>query len=129
MIGQGMNMNQLGNQNQMNLLAQLFGAYGQSNGLGTPQAQMVQQQSPRGQAAQAALGIGGTLLGGPMGGTLAGALGRLFGGGSGGMTGGALRPQIYNTPSAAPSNPIGSYMPTLSMGYNPMTMPTLNMGF
>ena len=129
MIGQGMNMNQMGNQNQMNLLAQLFGAYGQSNGLGTPQAQMVQQQSPWGQAAQAALGIGGTLLGGPMGRTLAGALGRLFGGGSGGMTGGALRPQIYNTPSAAPSNPIGSYMPTLSMGYNPMTMPTLNMGF
>lgn len=51
MIGQGLNMNQLGNANTMAMLAQLFGGFGQSNALGTVQRQNVVTPSPWGQAA------------------------------------------------------------------------------
>lgn len=115
MMNSGLNLNQMGNQNIQQMLAQMFGAYGQSNGLGTPQAQTIQQPSGWGQLGQAALGIGGTLLGGPLGGMIGSSLGGMFGGG-GGQTGGMLRPQIFATPNTPVANPIGSYMPTLNLG-------------
>jgi hypothetical protein len=67
MINQGMGMNQLGNQNTMGMLNQLFGGFGQANALGTPQAQMIQQPSQWGQLLNAGLTLGGGFLGGPRG--------------------------------------------------------------
>lgn len=84
MIGQGLNLNQLGNQNTMAALAQLFGGFQQSNALGTPQAQMIQQPSAFGQLANAGLQLGSAYLGG--GGSFGGigrGLASLFGGGGG----------------------------------------------
>ena len=83
MIGQGLNLNQLGNQNTMQMLSQLFGGFGQSNQLGTAQAQTIQQPSAGGQLLSAGLGIGGAILGGPMGASIGSSLGGLFGGGGG----------------------------------------------
>ncbi len=60
----------MANNNQMNALQMLMGGYQQSNQLGTPQAQTIQQPSPFGQLAGGLLGIGGQLLGGPLGGLL-----------------------------------------------------------
>jgi hypothetical protein len=77
MIGQGLNMNQLGNSNMMGALAQLFGAFGQANQLGNPQAQTIQQPSPWAQ--------GANMLGSLAGSWLAGGGGNPFGGGGGGM--------------------------------------------
>lgn len=78
MIAQGLNLNELGNQNQINMLAQLFGGFGQSNQLGTAQRQTVMQPSALGQVANAGLGLAGAYLGG------GGSFGGLFGGGGGG---------------------------------------------
>jgi hypothetical protein len=82
MIGQGLNMNQMGNANMMQMLQNLFGSFGQANQLGTAQRQTTVTPNPWGQAAQAGLGIAGTLLGGPLGGMAGSALGGLFGGGN-----------------------------------------------
>jgi hypothetical protein len=76
MIGQGLNLNELGNRNVMQMLGQLFGGFGQSNQLGTPQAQIIQQPSALGQIANAGMGLAGAWLGGGGGNPLAG----LFGG-------------------------------------------------
>lgn len=76
MINQGLNLNQLGNGNTMQMLQNLFGGFQQANGLGTPQAQVIQQPSMFGQIANAGLGLAGAWLGG--GG------GNPFGGGGGG---------------------------------------------
>lgn len=84
MIGQGLNLNQLGNANTMAALAQLFGGFQQSNALGTPQAQIMQQPSAFGQLANAGLQLGSAYLGG--GGSFGGigrGLASLFGGGGG----------------------------------------------
>jgi hypothetical protein len=64
MIGQGLNMNQMGNQNTNSMLAQLFGAFGQSNALGTPQAQIIQQPSMWGQLANMGMNLAGNWLAG-----------------------------------------------------------------
>lgn len=88
MVGQGLNLNQLGNQNTMAALAQLFGGFQQSNALGTPQAQMIQQPSAFGQLANAGLQLGSAYLGG--GGSFGGigrGLASLFGGGAPRSTG------------------------------------------
>jgi hypothetical protein len=115
MIGQGLNMNQMGNQNTMGMLGQLFNSFGQSNALGTPQAQIIQQPSGWSQALNAGLGIGGMLLGGPMGASLGG----MFGGGRPGSAqlpvgiGGGAMPQSmgnFNF-SGMPNFNIGSFNP------------------
>lgn len=62
----GLGQNALGNQNQQNMLNQLFGAFGQATGIGTPQAQITQSPSPGAQALQAGLGLGSAALGGGM---------------------------------------------------------------
>jgi hypothetical protein len=85
MIGQGLNLNQLGNGNTMQMLQNLFGSFQQANGIGSPQAQTVMQPSAWGQIANAGLGLAGGFLGG--GGSLGGlgsALGGLFGRGNNG---------------------------------------------
>lgn len=61
-IQMGMGQNQLGNSNQNNILSQLFGGFGQSNGLGTPQAQVVQSPNPWMQGLQGIAGIGSSLF-------------------------------------------------------------------
>jgi hypothetical protein len=80
MIGQGLNLNQLGNANTMQMLAQLFGGFGQSNQLGTAQRQNVVTPSAWGQAANMLTQLGGNWLqsggGNPFGGG-----GNSFGGG------------------------------------------------
>lgn len=75
MIGQGLNMNQLGNANTMAMLAQLFGGFGQSNALGTVQRQNVVTPSPWGQAAGMLGSLGSAWL--------QGGGGNPFGGGGG----------------------------------------------
>lgn len=80
LLSQGMNVNQLGNQNMMAMLQGMFGNFQQSNALGTPQAQVIQQPSGWGQALNAGLGIGGAILGGPLGGMIGSSLGGMFGG-------------------------------------------------
>lgn len=104
MINSGLNLNQLGNTNQQNMLAQLFGGFGQSNQLGTSQRQTVMQPSAFGQIANAGLGLAGAYLtgGGSLGGMMGG-LGGLFGGGGGGSAalpvgigGGALPQSMGN---------------------------------
>jgi hypothetical protein len=106
MINSGMNLNQLGNQNTMAMLAQMFGAYGQSNALGTPQAQVVTQPSGFGQAANMGMQLFGSYLQGG---------GRIPGFGSGGgipsLPGGG--PPIGMTPGGNqnPYGGIGSYQP------------------
>lgn len=78
MVGQGLNLNQMGNANTMAALAQIFGAMQQSNALGTPQAQVVQTPSMFSQIANPLLQLGSAYF---MGG------GRLpFGGGGGGTS-------------------------------------------
>jgi hypothetical protein len=52
MIGQGLNLNQLGNQNIQSMLAQLFGGFGQSNALGTAQRETTVTPNPWMQGAQ-----------------------------------------------------------------------------
>ncbi len=59
-LGLGQQQNQTGANMQQNLLNQLFGSFGQSSGLGTPQPQTVQQPSTLGQIAGAGLGILGS---------------------------------------------------------------------
>lgn len=132
MLGQGMNMNQLAAQQQQNALNQMFGAFGQTNQLGTPQAQMIQQPSMWGQLGNAALGLGSAYLtgGGSLGGMLGG-LGGLFG--RGGQPG-------LPTPSASMFMPrmtpgqMGGFSPSIPMPTlgaqnatpfgNPFSMPT-----
>lgn len=82
MIGQGLNLNQMGNQNTNSILAQLFGAFGQSNALGTPQAQIIQQPSMWGQLANMGMNLAGNWL--------AGGGGNPFGGGGGGFNPGGV---------------------------------------
>jgi len=121
MIGNGLNLNQLGNGNMMAMLQNMMQGFGQNNSLNTAQAQTIQQSNPWGQIANTALGIGGTLLGGPLGGMIGSKLGGMFGLGGGGMSG--LPTGAMNLPHVTPmttstgyANPIGSYMPTLSFG-------------
>ena len=76
MIGQGLNMNQLGNQNTMQMLSQLFGGFGQANQLGTAQRQNVVTPSPWGQAISMLGSLGSAWL--------QGGGGNPFGGGGGG---------------------------------------------
>lgn len=90
MIGQGLNLNQLGNQNMMQMLGQLFNGFGQTNTLGTPQAQIIQQPSAAGQLLNAGLGIAGSYLTG--------------GGGFGGLFGGGV-PQMPNVNVPIVNNP------------------------
>lgn len=90
MIGQGLNLNQLGNQNMMQMLGQLFNGFGQTNSLGTPQAQIIQQPSAAGQLLNAGLGIAGSYLTG--------------GGGFGGLFGGGV-PQMPNVNVPIVNNP------------------------
>jgi hypothetical protein len=78
MLGMGQQQNQFGAGLSQNMLGQLFGAFGQANGLGTPQAQTVMQPSGLGQAVNMGLGLGSAYLGG------GGNFGGLFGGGGGG---------------------------------------------
>lgn len=95
MIGQGLNMNQMGNQNIQAMLSNLFGGFQQSNGLGTAQAQTIQQPSAWGQAANMGLQLAGSYLSG--GGKIPG-----FGGGGGGIQqmpgGGIARPGTFGAP-------------------------------
>ena len=116
MLGQGMNMNQLGAQQQQNALNQMFGAYGQANQLGTPQAQMVTQPSMLGQLGNAALGLGSAYLGG--GGTFGGiarGLGSLFGGGGSPQMPQFTMPQNIPSPTM-PASPFNIPMPTFNFG-------------
>jgi hypothetical protein len=127
-LGLGNQQNALGNSNQQNLLQQLFGAFGQSNGLGTPQAQTSVQPSAGSQWAQGLLGLGGAALGGPLGGMIGNKLGGMFGGG--GMPAptnlpglGSPTPNNFNwqsligmTPSSSGSGG-GWQMPTLYTGF------------
>lgn len=83
-LSQGGQMNQLGNQNMMQMIQNMFGANQQANALGTPQAQIIQQPSGWGQALNAGLGIAGMALGGPIGGMIGSQIGGMFGGGGGG---------------------------------------------
>lgn len=80
MISQGMGMNQLGNQNTMNMLGQLFGGFQQSNAIGSPQAQIIQQPSAFGQLMNAGLQLGGAWLGGGGGNPFGGGGQNPFGG-------------------------------------------------
>ena len=119
MLGQGLNMNQLAQQGQQNAMNQMFGAFGQTNQLGTPQAQMVTQPSTWGQIGNAALGLGAAYLTG--GGSLAGMLG-----GMGGMFGRGQTPQIPYTPQTNIANRL---VPNLQMPQFPgIPMPTFNFG-
>jgi hypothetical protein len=114
MVGQGMGMNQLGNQNTMGMLGQMFGGFGQANQLGTPQAQMIQQPNPWGQALNAGLTIGGALLGGPGGAAIGGALGGMFG--RGGQS------------ASLPVGIGGSALPRSMGNFNLGAMPNFNIG-
>lgn len=58
MIGQGLNMNQMGNQNTLAMLSQLFGGFGQASGLNTPQAGVVASPNPWGQFGNMAAQLG-----------------------------------------------------------------------
>jgi hypothetical protein len=113
---------------------QMFGAFQQTNQLGTPQAQMVTQPSTWGQIGNAALGLGAAYLtgGGSLGGMLGG-LGGLFGRGGGGMPGLPTPPQGMFTPRITPGQ-MGGFNPSIQMPTmgapngtpfgNPFGMPT-----
>ena len=74
----GMGQNNFGQGMQNDLMRQLFGAYGQASGLGTPQAQTIQTPTMGSQILGAGLQLGGQFLGG-------GGLGMLAGMGGGGQ--------------------------------------------
>lgn len=93
---QGINLQQLAQTGQMGIIAQLFNAFQQAAGIGTPQAQTVQQPSALSQALNFGLGAAGT-IGGIMSGNPALALG-----GASGMMGSLSTPQI--TPLTTPRN-------------------------
>ncbi len=124
-LGLGNQQNALGNANQQGLLQQLFGAFGQANGLGTPQAQTSVQPSAGSQWAQGLLGLGGAALGGPLGGMIGGQLGNMFGGG--GMQSpvnlpglGTSTPNTFNWQNSigmTPSSNTSWQMPTLFAGF------------
>ena len=118
MVNAGMNQNALGQQGQQAGIGNMFGAYGQSNSLGTAQAQTIQQANPWMQAAQMGLGLGGQLLGGPLGGQI----GSIFGSGGGGGGGGqsAYMPNGMNYQSQLPSFGFGggAQMPPFSLPQN-----------
>lgn len=88
----GLGADQLGADQQQNILRLIFGGLGQSNALGTPQAQMIQQSSPWGALAGPLLGGLGMALGGPAGAALGSGIGGMFSRGGappgGGATGG-----------------------------------------
>jgi len=88
-LSQGLGVNAMGNQNQQNLLGQLFGANMQATGIGTPQAQTIQQPS----AASQALGFAAPFITGG----LTGGLGNMFGGGG-------QAPQLQQMPTLPPMN-------------------------
>lgn len=120
MLGQGMNMNQLAQQGQQNAMNQMFGAFGQTNQLGTPQAQMVTQPSMLGQLGNAALGLGAAYLTG--GGSLAGGLGAL-----GGLFGRGQTPQMPYMPQMGIANRLVPNLPMPASPFN-IPMPTFNFG-
>ena len=68
MIGQGLNMNQLGNANTMQMLQNLFGSFGQANQLGTAQRQTTVTPNPWMQGAQLGVDLIGAIAGAKRGG-------------------------------------------------------------
>jgi hypothetical protein len=114
--GVGTQLQGMASQNQADILAKLFGAFGQSNSLGTSQAQTVQTPSTLGQIA----GFAGSALGGlgslasaasPFGAStsMLGNLGHLFGIGGGGAqpTGGFGG--TYSLPNNIPTSLFPQY--------------------
>jgi hypothetical protein len=109
MINSGMNLNQLGNQNTMAMLAQLFGGFGQSNALGTAPRQNVTSPSALGQGLNMGMNLFGSYLQG--GGTIPG-----FGGGGGNIPSlPGNGPQVGLTPGGnqSPYGGMGSYRPPM----------------
>lgn len=93
---QGINLQQLAQTGQMGIISQLFNSFQQAAGIGTPQAQTVQQPSALSQALNFGLGAAGT-IGGIMSSNPAMALG-----GVGSMAGSFQTPQI--SPLSTPRN-------------------------
>lgn len=83
----GLDLQQLAQSGQMGIISQLFSAFQQAAGIGTPQAQTVQTPNPTMQAINAGLGIAGT-VGGIMSGNPAMALG------GAGAVGNSFNPQM-----------------------------------
>lgn len=103
--GIGAQLQGMQNQNQNNILAQLFQSFQQANQIGSPQAQTVQQPSGMSQALGAISGIAGMIPGiGQAIGSGTNILGGLFGGGGG-------QPQQFNGPTFSPGYAqVGSLM-------------------
>ena len=99
----GLDMQQAGlSQNAtQNMLAQLFGAYGQAAGIGIPQAQIIQQQNP---FMQGLTGLSGLIPG--VGQVMQGA--SMLGGGNPGMS---MTPNIANQLSQITPNVIQTQQP------------------
>lgn len=113
--GMGLDMQQLAQSGQMGIVNNLFNAFMQTQGIGTPQAQTVQQPSALGQALGFASGIGqlgaGIAMGNP--GMIFGGLGSLGGGNSGagidfGTRSGGAQPVFMNPqiPQISPTGPL-----------------------
>lgn len=96
--GMGLDLQQLAQSGQMGMIGQLINAYQQAAGIGTPQAQIVQQPSGLSQALNFGLNAAGT-IGGLMTGNpamaLGGASGLMGGGGGGGYFSGPA-PSIFS---------------------------------
>jgi hypothetical protein len=72
----GMGMQGLNQQGQQNTMNQLFNSFNQSNQIGSPQSQIVQQPSALGQIVNAGATVAGGMLGGPWGAAIANRMGQ-----------------------------------------------------
>lgn len=98
-LGMGQQQNQFNSSQQADIMRMLFGAFGQSNALGTPQAQSVTTPSPWGQALNAITSIGSSWL--------QGGGGNPFGGGGGN----SQLPQMPNFGGFQPTTGNGGWRP------------------
>lgn len=128
-LGQlGLGLQQLAQNGQLGILGQLFGAYGQSNQLGTAQRQIVTSPSDLSQGLGAITGIAGIVGGLATGNPLAalGGLGQLGSLGGGATSLGANTPFMNSNPGlfSGQNLGIGGYVPQNRINPTSLMAPT-----